>query len=345
MERVRAAHAGRRALAPVGGGTKAFYGRAVRAEPLPLAALSGVLSYEPTELVLTARAGTPLAELEALLAAEGQMLAFEPPAFGRAATLGGTLAAGLSGPRRPYAGAGRDFLLGARVLTGDGQVLRFGGQVMKNVAGFDVSRLMVGAFGTLGVLLEVSLKVLPRPREEITLCQPLDAAAALEAFDTRSGQPLPLSASCHSGGMLYWRLSGDAPAVEQASRTLGGQSLAGGESFWEALKEQRLAFFDDPRPLWRLALPAGRPPLDSLSGEWLYEWGGTLRWLKSDEPAGPVREAARAAGGHATLFRPPAPAEEVFSPLPPALARLHARLKQAFDPAGILNPGRMYPEL
>ncbi len=343
LERVRQALDSGRPLAIEGGGTKAFYGRVPRGEPLSLAGHAGVVNYEPRELVLTARAGTPLAEIEDLLAEEGQMLAFEPPRFGAAATLGGAVAAGLSGPRRPWAGAARDFVLGVKMINGRGEVLRFGGEVMKNVAGYDLSRLQCGALGTLGVLLEVSLKVLPRPEEELTLVQVAQPEEALERMNRLAGRPLPLSGACFDGLHLHLRLSGTPTAVAAGRRRLGGEVLEKGASFWASVKEQRHPFFDDPRPLWRLSLPSTAPWFE-LPGKQLVEWGGALRWFRSDAPAEQVRARAESLGGSATLFRD-GDREAPFHPLPAPLLALHRRLKAAFDPRGIFNPGRLYPEL
>lgn len=344
QEAVRGAAARGTTLRIAGGGTKDFYGRQTNGQTLDAGKHRGVLAYEPTELVLTARAGTPLAEIEATLAGKGQMLGFEPPHYGKAATLGGTVACGLSGPRRPWSGSARDFVLGAKILNGRGEILRFGGQVMKNVAGFDVSRLMAGALGTLGVLLEVSLKVLPRPEQEQTLAFPLPPAQAIATMNDWSRQPLPLSAAAHVGDTLYIRISGTGSALRAARVRLGGEPLEKGAEFWREINEQQRQFFAGPQPLWRLSLPAATPPLD-LPGKWLLDWGGAQRWLRSDAPAADIRRAAEAAGGHATLFRGGDRREEVFHPLAPALKTLHRNLKQAFDPAGILNPGRLYADL
>ena len=533
-ERVAAAQAEGRPLRIQGGGTKTWLGRAVAGEPLAVGGHRGILSYEPTELVITARAGTPLAEIEAALAERGQWLAFEPPhlspAIGLAdgsldigaivstrssasagdnanantnananananasanasadanldaggsayanaggmpgmATLGGTIACGLSGPARPYAGAARDFVLGVRLINGKGEVLRFGGEVMKNVAGYDLSRLMAGAQGTLGVLLEVSLKVLPRPVAELTLIFELSPAEAIRRFNDWAGQPLPLSAACHDGERAYIRLAGNEAAVRAARLQLGGEVLddrmlagmampgaaakdmtakdkagavaqgmtvkamagaatqemaeaaaahaptaevatrRGSESgmaadqeaeygarsadrdFWRGVRELRHPFFQaGSAPLWRLSLPP-TAPLDPRLGSQFIDWGGAQRWVHSEHPLWPV---AQAAGGHASCYglrfgrvaravsvaanldpsldpavstadavnaeqaaravspgsgeREPAaiPEAEVFQPLPPALLALHRRLKAALDPRGILNPGRIYPEL
>ncbi|MHB1092731.1 glycolate oxidase subunit GlcE [Thiobacillus sp.] len=343
IDRIRAAHADRTPLIIQGGGSKRFYGNAGEGEVLDTRALSGVVDYQPKELVLTALAGTPLVEIEALLAENRQMLAYEPPYFGGAATLGGSIAAGLSGPRRPYAGAARDFVLGVRMIDGTSQPLRFGGQVIKNVAGYDVSRLMAGALGTLGLLTEVSLKVLPKPAAEATLQFEFDEAGAILEMNRWAGQPLPLSATAWHAGLLTVRLSGAGSAVHAAQTRLGGEPLHDAGAFWQRLRDQTTPFFDK-RPLWRLALKPTAPPLDLGGIEWI-EWGGAVRWLASSLPATTLRETARAAGGHATLFRGNAPADGVFAPLSPALLRLHHALKQRFDPRGIFNHGRLYPGL
>ncbi|MDZ7594628.1 MAG: glycolate oxidase subunit GlcE [Thiobacillus sp.] len=348
IDRIRAAHAEGSPLIIQGGGSKTFYGNADEGEVLSTRALAGVIDYQAKELVLTARAGTPLAEIEALLAEQNQMLAFEPPHFGGPATLGGCIAAGLSGPRRPYAGAARDFVLGVRVIDGTGQPLRFGGQVIKNVAGYDVSRLMVGALGTLGLITEVSLKVLPKPATETTLQFELDEAAAILKMNQWAGQPLPLSATSWHAGLLTLRLSGAASAVQAAQAKLGGEALHDAAAYWQRLRDQATPFFDKRPPtsnqsLWRLAVKPTTPPLNLGDAQWI-EWGGAVRWLASDLPAATLREAAKAAGGHATLFRGDAPADGVFTPLTPALLTLHRNLKQRFDPKGIFNHGRLYPD-
>jgi len=327
----------------VGGGSKSFLGRITHSEPFDVSAHRGIISYEPTELVLTARAGTPLAEIESLLADSGQMLAFEPPHFGPRATLGGTVAAALSGPRRPYAGSLRDFVLGIKVLSGEGRTLVFGGQVMKNVAGYDVSRLMAGAMGTLGVLLEISLKVLPLPARTATLGFALDAAAAIARMNAWAGKPVPLSGACHYGETLYVRLSGTAGGVAEALERLGGDVVEDAR-LWQSLREQQLAHFDGDARLWRLSVPPATPPLP-LPGETLIDWGGALRWLTSESPGEEIRAAVKSAGGHATLFRNGDRRGTVFHPLDAPLLKLHQRLKASFDPKGILNPGRMYAEI
>ena len=327
-----------------GGGTKSFLGRRTNGKELDVDGHRGILNYEPTELVISARGGTPLKEVETSLHEHGQMLAFEPPHFGPNATLGGTLAAGVSGPRRPYAGAARDFVLGAQVLNGRAEVLRFGGEVMKNVAGYDLSRLMVGAFGTLGIVLEASLKVLPQPTEECTLSKQCTAENALEQINQWAAKPFPLSGTCFDGGVLYLRLSGSSAAVRAARTEIGGDVVSDGPRYWETLREHEHPFFQDSKPLWRVAVPRETPPLP-LAGKWLLDWGGTQRWLLSEQDADTIRRVASQAGGHATLFRGSKGTEEVFQPLSAGLLRLHRNLKSAFDPHGIMNPGRMYQEL
>jgi glycolate dehydrogenase FAD-binding subunit len=340
-ERVAAAYSTGTPLCIVGGNTKSFLGGEARGEVLSVAAHRGIVSYEPAELVLTARAGTLLNDIEVALSDHRQMLPFEPPHFGANATLGGTIACGLSGPRRPYAGAARDFVLGMKLINGRGETMRFGGQVMKNVAGFDVSRLMAGAMGTLGVILEISLKVLPRPECEMTLVQEWNAADAVETMNHWAGRPFPLSASCYDGDRLHMRLSGTRTAVDSAKHHLGGESVKEAALFWENIREQRHGFFAGPLPLWRLSLPPATPP-SSLPGKWLLEWGGAQRWLKSDENGELLRRAAAEADGHATLFRVEKSARERFHPLPQTLVAIQRRLKLAFDPKGILNPGRLF---
>lgn len=329
-----------------GGNTKAFYGRNVAegCRPLPVAGHVGVVAYEPTELAISLRAGTPLAEVNRLLEEQGQQLPFEPPAFGEAATIGGAVAAGLSGPRRPFAGAVRDAVLGVKLINGRGETLNFGGRVMKNVAGYDVSRLMAGSLGTLGVLLEVSLKVRPVPPRKLTLVHELDAPAALARMQEWEHMPLAITALCHDGERLYARVCGGDRSLEVTREAMGGEVLEEAPAFWGDLREQRLPFFASPGPLWRLSVPPAAALMD-LPGEWLLEWGGALRWLKSDADPGVIRAAAAAAGGHATLFRGHDGSGEVFQPLPAPLLALHRNLKRALDPQSLFNPGRMYAEL
>jgi glycolate oxidase FAD binding subunit len=343
---IRAAAADGRRLRIRGGGTKDFYGQALAGEVLDTRGYAGIVDYDPTELVVTVRGGTLLAELETALAEKSQMLAFEPPHFGAGATVGGAVAAGLAGPRRATAGAVRDFVLGVRLLDGRGQDLSFGGRVMKNVAGYDVSRVMAGALGTLGVIAEVSLKVLPVPVAEATLKYEMPEDKAIESMNRWAGRPLPISATAYSDGDLCVRLSGAAAAVRAAREKLGGTPVEpdGAARFWSGIREQTDPFFGGAEPLWRLSVPSATPPL-GLEGRALVEWGGSLRWLASNADARHVREVAARAGGHATLFRRGDKAVGVFHPLAPAVATIHQRLKAEFDPRGILNRGRMYADL
>lgn len=344
-ERVLAAIESRTRLRICGSGSKGFLGRPPEGEPLDVTAHAGILNYQPKELVVTARCGTPVADIEETLAAEGQMLPFEPPHFGPRATIGGTIACGLSGPARPYAGAARDLVLGTRILSGRGQVLRFGGEVMKNVAGYDLSRLMTGAFGTLGLLLDVSLKVMPIPAARRTLVQEQGEGEAIRLMNAWAGTPLPVSATCHEGGRLFVRLSGAETAVAKAAETLGGEVLDDQDDFWrDQIREQGHAFFAGDAPLWRLSVPSATPPL-ALPGRQFVEWGGAQRWYRGEGDADGIRRAAAAAGGHAALFRGGDRDGEVFHDLPPPLLVIHHKLKQAFDPDGLLNPGRLFAAL
>ncbi len=371
-ERVRDALTHSMALRIRGGGSKDFYGQSLQGEVLDISALRGIISYEPSELVVTVRAGTRLQELQLALAEKGQHLAFEPPCFGGATTCGGMVATGLSGPARASAGAVRDFVLGVTLLNGRAELLTFGGQVIKNVAGYDVSRLMVGAMGTLGLLTEISLKVLPRSPAEATLsCAGLDQQTALNLLHRWGGQPLPLNASCWvmessagaKNGHLYLRLRGAAAAVEAACpRILADLRAVGGEAArmdntlaspdWNACRDQTLPFFQAPAPelgLWRLSVPQTAPDL-GLPFDTLIEWHGGQRWLWAPVSAlAQLRQSAASVGGTATLFRSPVNADtqsvQRFSPLQSALSGIHQRLKHEFDPAGIFNRGRMYAEL
>ena len=353
VERIRRAAAQGQPLRIRGGGTKDFYGERLEGELLETGALRGIVNYEPSELVITARAGTPLAEVEQALAAQGQCLPFEPPHFGAGATVGGMVAAGLSGPARASVGAVRDYVLGLQMVNGRGEELVFGGQVMKNVAGYDVSRLMAGALGTLGLITEVSLKVLPVAPAEATLRFELPQADALRRLNAWGGQPLPLNASCwvDDAGVptLFLRLRGAVAAVEAACRTLGGERMDNAQTAgdWDACREQRLPWFAERGvgDLWRLSVPQTAPVLE-LPEPPLVEWHGAERWVRAEaKDAQRVREAALAAGGHATLFRTErSGAAARFTPLAPALATIHERLKQQFDPAGVFNRGRLYPQ-
>lgn len=348
-ERVRAAAADGTPLRIRGGGSKDFYGQTLQGDLLDTRPLAGIVSYEPSELVVTVRAGTPLAELEAALAEKGQVLPFEPPHFasaGAVATVGGMVAAGLNGPARASVGAVRDYVLGVQMLNGRAELLTFGGQVMKNVAGYDVSRLMAGSLGTLGLLVEVSLKVLPKAVAESTLVFELDEAQALAQLNRWGGQPLPINASCWHEGALMVRLRGAQAAVAAAHKTMGGAVMdAQAAQLWNALREQTAPFFQlaEGESLVRLSVPDTTPPLDL--GPTLIEWGGAQRWLKLPLAQRPDLGAVLAnLAGHATLFRAGDKSAGVFTPLAAPLDRIHRELKKQFDPAGIFNRGRLYPD-
>ena len=347
VDRVRRATSTRTPVRIVGGDTKRFYGRAVDAEPLDLARHTGVLNYDPAELVVTVRAGTRLADLEALLLRHGQRLPFEPPAFGAAATIGGAVATGLAGPARVARGTVRDYVLGVRLLTGDGQVLRFGGEVMKNVAGYDVSRLLAGSLGVLGVILDVSLKVLPVAVGVRTLHQVASAAAAIERLVAGAQRGVPITASHWHAGELHVRLEGSAHALDEVAALVGGEAIdpETAAQWWDAVREQTLAHCRAGEPLWRLHVPANAP-VATLEGHdtFAFEWNGAQRWVAGIDGVA-AQQLAADCGGHATCFRGASGTAEVFAPLSPPLLDLHRRVKQVFDPAGILNPGRLYAAL
>jgi len=341
LEQVNQALANATPLRIQGANSKAFLGRVTAGEILDTRSHRGIVRYDPTELVITVRCGTPLSELAKVLDAAQQMLPCEPPAFGDGATVGGMIACGLSGPRRPWSGSVRDFVLGTRVITGLGKHLRFGGEVMKNVAGYDLSRLMAGSYGTLGLITEVSLKVLPKPRQSLSISLPMNVEHALLRLAEWGQQPLPISAACHDGESLHLRLEGGEGSVAAAHDRLGGELLD--PSYWADLNEQRLAFFDEDQPLWRLSVPNNTPRL-SLPGRQLIDWGGAQRWLKSDAQAPFIRKVVAEAGGHVTCYSHGL-TDTPFQPLPDALLRYHQQLKQQLDPQGIFNPGRLYAEL
>jgi hypothetical protein len=356
VEAVRAAHADGRALEIRGAGTKRFLGQEPRGEVLDVSALAGIVSYEPSELVVTAKAGTPLAELETLVGQQGQFLPFEPPRFAGGGTVGGMVAAGLSGPGRLGACALRDYVLGTTLLDGRGELLHFGGQVIKNVAGYDVSRVMAGAMGVLGVLCEVSIRLLPRPVAGMTLEFDCDLPGSLRMLQAWRCQPLPLSASSWHEGRLRVRLGGARAAVASASSALQGRVLLPEEAaaWWASLRDQRHPLFALPADamasgmrLWLLSLPMDAPHLQ-LPGEppeeLLVEVGGSRRWLRTSAPVQAVRAATERLGGTATLFRGARAGIEAYSPVAEPLRSIHRRLKAAFDPAGILNPGRLHAD-
>jgi glycolate oxidase FAD binding subunit len=353
VDQIQTARAAKGALRIVGGGTKDFYGNVLHGEWLDIKPLAGISNYEPSELVVTVRAGTLLEELEAALAERGQHLAFEPPRYVARGTVGGMVAAGLAGPARASAGGVRDHVLGATLLNGKGQVLTFGGQVMKNVAGYDVSRALAGSMGTLGVICEVSLKVLPVAVATATIRFESDQPAALKRLNAWGGEPLPISASAWWSGMLVLRLSGARAAVEAAQRQLGGDVIDAplAAAFWRGLRDHGDEFFataakaeDKGAALWRFSVASTAPPI-ALQGDQLIEWGGAQRWLCTNASAALVREAAVNANGHATLFRGKDKSAGAFHPLTPAVEKIHRALRDSFDPDRVFNRGRLYADL
>ena len=353
IDQIHLARTSQTSLRISGGGTKDFYGEPAQGEPLDVTGLSGISSYEPTELVVTARAGTRLMDLEAELEEHGQCLPFEPPRFSPGGTVGGMVAAGLSGPARANVGGVRDHVLGVTLLNGRGEMLTFGGQVAKNVAGYDVSRLIAGSLGILGVICEVSLKVLPQSRAAATLCFGRDEQQALEQLGTWASQPLPVTASAWHDGQLRLRLAGAAAAVSAACRKLGGTVAApdAAMSWWLSVRDQTQEFFSlndaslaRGERLWRLSVP-GTAASIALPGEQFIEWHGAERWWRSTAETREVRAAAARAGGHATLIRGADRSGGVFTPPDSVLMRIHQGLKHAFDPACLFNPGRLYAGL
>ena len=350
QQQIQSAFEQKTALQIIGGDSKGFYGHTVSAQTLNVSGHNGVLNYEPTELVITARAGTLLSDIEKLLDDNGQILPFEPPSYSPAATIGGTIVCNFSGPRRAYAGAARDFLLGCKIINGKGEILSFGGEVMKNVAGYDVSRLMAGAMGTLGVLLEVSLKVLPKAETDRTLVFNCSVKEASEKVHSLSRTALPVSATSYHDSILHIRLSGTNNAVVAAIKSIGGDSMESASDYWRCIKEHQHDFFNTEKTLWRLSLASDIENvfIDDDINDYLYEWGGALRWLKSDIAGDKIQGALEKLDGHASLFRSGKSTDKtsnIFQPLSPGLLRIHENLKQAFDPKNILNPGKQYPDL
>ncbi len=342
---VKQAHSQAEPLRIRGGGSKSFYGNPSLGAVVEVTGHRGIVSYESSELVITARSGTPLAEIEQALSAAGQMLGFEPPHYGPAATIGGTIACGFSGPRRPFAGAARDFVLGVKCISGKGEPLAFGGQVIKNVAGYDISRLMTGALGTLGVLYEVSLKVLPKGEVEETRIREVSEPVACEEMLRLARLSLPVTAMSYCAGCLRVRLEGTENAVRAAAAAVAGEVDAAGIEFWHQLKEHKLDFFHREQTLWRLSLPSTAAAMH-LGEDCIIDWGGALRWICTDKNAQDMFALAQQLGGHATLFRARDHDDlHRFSALSAPMLKIHRRLKEAFDPMRILNRGILHPEI
>jgi len=336
---IKAAYDDSQPLCIEGNRTKPFLVKDIQATRISTLEHNGIVDYEPTELVITARAGTTLNEINQALAEHRQMLAFDPPQFDGKATLGGTIATGLSGPGRPWAGAARDFVLGTQIINGRGEQLKFGGQVMKNVAGYDASRLMTGAHGVLGLILDVSLKILPRPESEQTLGFEMDADEAIHKMNQWSAQPLPLSGACWHDRQLRIRLSGSAAGVRDACQKLGGETKDSND-LWQDIRDFNHPFFKQQAPVWRLAL-APATPMMLLSGEWLIDWGGAQRWLVTDEPGDRIMQETIRHGGHCGQWFS-SDKTNLRMPLDESVLTIHKRLKAAFDPGHILNPGGLY---
>ncbi|MFK7731772.1 MAG: glycolate oxidase subunit GlcE [Pseudomonadales bacterium] len=342
LDQVNAARAANRTLNIVGGGSKSFMGREQSADStISVASHTGIVSYEPVELVLTARAGTRLVDIEAALSEQGQAMAFEPPHFSDKASLGGTLACNQSGPARPWQGSVRDAVLGVRLINGYGEHLRFGGQVMKNVAGYDVSRAQAGAFGTLGIITEISMKVLPKPKTTLTLVQELDAPAAIQRMNELSGRSQLLAGACWIDGLLYLRLMGSDSVVTATAKEWGGDVLDDEMVFWHSIKEQEHSFFSGAESLWRFSIKPNATHWRQ-DARWLIDWGGAQRWLRGDFDFATLETEASNAKGQVGLFRGSQRKDEVFATPSPGVKLLHQRLKKAFDPQGIFNPGRLY---
>lgn len=343
-ERVLDAINDKRVLNIIGGNSKSFYGRKAEGEVITTTEHSGVTNYEPGELVITARAGTSLTEIETLLKSKNQRLVFEPPHFSDTATLGGAIATGINGPCRPWSGSARDSVLGVKMINGQGQILSFGGEVMKNVAGYDVSRLMTGSLGTLGILLEVSLKVLPVSEKTKTIIIDCNDDDAIQRCIEINKRFLPISAMTYYENKLYIRLSGNTSSVDTAVKKLEGNAIEAHE-FWNSIKEQVHSFFNQSGTLWRISIPPATPHMESLSGEWLIDWGGAQRWLISDMEAKDIRNSVKAAKGHATIFKNDSNADDVFQPLTNTQLHLHRMIRKAFDPNNVFNSGRLYKNL
>jgi len=353
VEHVRQAVDANAPLRIVGGNSKAALGNNI-AQPDNTTVLNtrsheGIIDYDPTELVVSVRAGTPLKSLNEALANQGQLLPFDPPDWA-GSTIGGVIACALSGPRRPFSGSARDYVLGTRVINGQAQDLSFGGQVMKNVAGYDVSRVQVGAWGTLGVLLDISMKVLPKPERELTIRQS-SKPDDLQAFAPLMRQSIPLSGAMLIHDKRYLRLSGSDAAVRAAAVGLGGD-IVEDNALWDSVRDHTHAFFSaaheatqaPEKHLWRISVADYAPALE-LPGEWLYEWAGGQRWLLSSASAAEVFRVVETAKGHATRYSACAADESAFQPLKGAMQTLQSRLRDSFDPLRLFNRGRFHPEL
>ncbi len=342
--RVRLAGERQNALHIRGGGSKEFFTGPPpeTSEVIDCKSYNGIVSYEPSELVISVRAGTSLKAVESMLASRGQQFPFDPPSFSPNTTVGGMVASGFAGSRRPYAGAVRDAVLGVKMINGKGEVLQFGGQVIKNVAGYDVSRLMAGSFGTLGIILEVSLKVVPKPSCELTFEKPVQKDRLFTELKMIRQACNNLTGLASDGENIVFRLAGSEKSISQIADRLGGRRTINAESYWRSLKDHQQKFFDDDKPLWRISLPPACGELD-VAGESLIDWGGALRWLKTEMKTDDIQDAVKIVGGNAILFRSPDKNGMQFSRLSPAVLGIHQRIKHSFDPKSILNSNYLFP--
>ena len=349
-KRVELAARNKTQLRPVGGGTKHFYGGPLQGEEVDMRPWAGIVEYEPTELVITVKPGTRLAEVEAALAAQKQELAFEPPRLGANGTIGGAIASGLAGPARLSKGGVKDYVLGCTLLDGKGQLLHFGGVVMKNVAGYDVARVIPGSMGTLGVVTELSIKVMPVAPAEASLQFDMDVNKAISQSNLWLSKPLPISATFFDNGTLTVRLRGASAAVQAALKNMGGQEMdtQQAQAFWTGVRDQQHHFFNGEGDLWRLAVPPTTVDL-AMPGQSVHEWGSGLRWLRVDPgvTAEQIRATAKRVGGHATLYRTSKESSRIHAFQQPdaVMLKLQRRLKEQFDPAGVFSINRLSPIL
>ncbi|MCP3850041.1 MAG: glycolate oxidase subunit GlcE [Gammaproteobacteria bacterium] len=349
-------------LAIQGNGTRSFLIHSGSDQVLSTSLHRGIVNYFPSELTVTVRSGTLLSELNDILAKEGQMLPFEPPHFSNDATIGGVIASGLSGSSRPFSGSVRDYVLGCRIINGRGEILQLGGEVMKNVAGYDLSRLVTGSYGSLAVILEVSLKLLPIPAQQKSFCLELQTMSLNQQVKQFMLAGYPITSACQIEDMAYIRLSGSEKGVDYSYNKIQqdfSQLKPVEDLFWSDLNEQKLPFFDSSRTLWRLSLPTSFPEnkeseLEQLigpNGRQLIDWGGALRWIYSEQSAENIRQFAKSCGGHAQLFYVSDKDKSLLKempkqqPLSPVLFKLHQQIKKAIDPHSLFNSGCIYPEL
>lgn len=328
------------------GKSKLFYGNDVNGKSLDISPHTGIISYEPTELCITVRAGTRLSEIQKLLAEKQQILPFEPPLYTKDATIGGAIATGISGPRRAYTGSIRDAILGVQMINGNAEIVNFGGQVMKNVAGYDLSRLMVRSQGILGVILSVSLRLLPKPSHDLTIRFDVNQQEGLDFFQNLRSQQIPVSATVWFDQQAYIRLSGSTETLENSQQLIKGDVLTDAKDFWREIRDQHYHFFGrTDKPLWRLSLPPGSNQISRIDDNILIEWSGAQRWVNSNMPANIIQSIAKSRNGFATLFRGNLPETPHFPTLDEPLMLLHKQLKNKMDPHGVFNPSRMYENL